>query len=163
MSVQRSMVNYTNYNKLKKVALMVIAHTSTSEEIGILRKVFEKYGAKKDGQLSHDEFQVAMADCGFSPEHSQEIFYAVDLDGSGKIRHAEFLAATIEANGAICEERLAEAFHRVDADDSGFASKENPQDTLGADFPQSEIDSIVSVVKHTEVLHESSSRGIIKT
>ena len=32
-----------------------------------------------------------------------------DLDGSGRIRYTEFLAATIEAQGAISEERLAEA------------------------------------------------------
>ena len=42
-----------------------------------------------------------------------------DLDGSGRIRYTEFLAATIEAQGVISEERLAEAFDRLDSDDSG--------------------------------------------
>ena len=36
------------------------------------------------------------------------------MDGSGKIRYTEFLAATIEARGAISEIRLAEAFDRLD-------------------------------------------------
>jgi calcium-dependent protein kinase len=56
------------------------------------------------------------------------------------------LAATIEAHGAISEERLAEAFDRIDADDSGFISAENLKEILGNDFPQEEIDAIVSVV-----------------
>ena len=50
------------------------------------------------------------------------IFEGVDLDGSGKIRYTEFLAATIEVHGAIDEERLAEAFDRIDCDDSGYIS-----------------------------------------
>ena len=65
------------------------------------------------------------------------------MDGTGKIRYTEFLAATIEAQGAISEERLAEAFDRIDADDSGYISKANLRSLLGDEFPQSEIDAII--------------------
>jgi len=70
-----------------------------------------------------------------------------DLDGSGKIRYTEFLAATIEAQGAISEERLAEAFDRLDSDDSGFISPENLIEILGPDFPREEIDEIIAESK----------------
>jgi calcium-dependent protein kinase len=76
-SAKQSILNFTNYNKLKRVALMVIAHKSTSDEIGILRKIFEKYDTSRDGCLDMDEFQAAIADCGFSSEHAQSIFDAV--------------------------------------------------------------------------------------
>jgi hypothetical protein len=66
-----------------------------------------------------------------------------DLDGTGKIRYTEFLAATIEAHGVISEEKLAEAFDRLDADDSGFISAENLAEMLGNDFPKDEIQSIL--------------------
>lgn len=66
-----------------------------------------------------------------------------DLDGSGRIRYTEFLAATIEAQGAISEERLAEAFDRLDSDDSGYISAENLVEMLGKDFPRDEIDAII--------------------
>lgn len=66
-----------------------------------------------------------------------------DLDGSGKIRYTEFLAATIEARGAIGEERIAEAFDRLDSDDSGYISAENLRELLGSDLPESEIDDIL--------------------
>jgi hypothetical protein len=65
------------------------------------------------------------------------------LDGSGRIRYTEFLAATIEAQGAISEERLAEAFDRLDSDDSGYISAENLAEILGEDFPREEIDEII--------------------
>lgn len=65
------------------------------------------------------------------------------MDGSGRIRYTEFLAATIEAQGAISEERLAEAFDRLDSDDSGYISPQNLADMLGQDFPAEEINSII--------------------
>jgi len=37
---QKSLMKFANYSKLKKVALMVIAHKSTTDEIGILRYVY---------------------------------------------------------------------------------------------------------------------------
>lgn len=65
------------------------------------------------------------------------------MDGSGRIRYTEFLAATIEARGAISEERLAEAFDRIDCDDSGYISAQNLAEMLGKDFPADEINSII--------------------
>ena len=65
------------------------------------------------------------------------------MDGSGRIRYTEFLAATIEAQGAISEERLAEAFDRIDSDDSGYIDAANLAEMLGHDFPKEEIDSII--------------------
>lgn len=74
-------------------------------------------------------------------------FLLQDLDGTGEIRYTEFLAATIEAQGAISEERLAEAFDRLDSDDSGYISAENLKEILGPDFPAEEIDTILKEAK----------------
>jgi serine/threonine protein kinase len=74
---QQSLVKYAGYSKLKRVALMVIAHKSTSQEIGILRKIFQKYDTKRDGQLSFEEFKAAIAESGISESKHQEIFDAV--------------------------------------------------------------------------------------
>merc|ERR1712161_106224 len=116
-----SMTRYAGYTKLKKMAMMVVAHRSTCEEIGILRKVFQKYstGRGSNGQITYEGFCKAWKESGFPQEDTKSIFAACDLDGSGRIRYTEFLAATIEAQGDISEERLAEAFDRFDKDDSG--------------------------------------------
>jgi len=68
------------------------------------------------------------------------------LDGTGEIKYTEFLAATIEAQGALSEERLAEAFDRIDSDDSGYISADNLLELLGDDFPKEEIDAIIKEV-----------------
>ena len=98
---------------------MVIAHKSTSEDIGILRKVFQQYDKDGSGHLNFDDFKAAMEDVGFSDDDYRTIFDAIDMDGSGFIRYTEFLAATIEATGAISEARLADAFTRMDHHETG--------------------------------------------
>jgi len=45
-----------------------------------------------------------------------------DVNGTGVIDYTEFLAASLECQGRIEKERLAEAFDRFDADHTGFIS-----------------------------------------
>lgn len=170
---QESIVRFADYSKLRKVALMVVAHKSTTTEIGILRKVFQEYDTTRDGKLNYEEFKAAITKAGYTEDEHRKIFDAVvrvqnrklggfclkifsqrfiiyllqDLDGTGEIRYTEFLAATIEAQGAISEERLAEAFDRLDSDDSGYISAENLKEILGPDFPAEEIDIILKEAK----------------
>ena len=47
-----------------------------------------------------------------------------DVNGNGHIDYTEFLAATIETQGKIEEERLADAFNRFDQDETGFINKD---------------------------------------
>jgi hypothetical protein len=56
---------------------MVVAHKSSSEEIGILRKVFEKYDSRRDGSISYEEFCEALRDFGHTDEALQDMFEAV--------------------------------------------------------------------------------------
>ena len=56
---------------------MVIAHKSTSEEIGILRKLFQEYDADRNGVLSFDEFIAAMQSQGYPDDELEEMFDAV--------------------------------------------------------------------------------------
>lgn len=138
-----SMLRYAGYPKLKKMALMVVAHKSSSEEIGILRKLFKKYDSRHDGSIWFEEFCEAMSGYGHSNEELRSIFDAMDLSGSGSIRYTEFVASTIEAHGTISEARLAEAFDRLDCDDSGYITSDNLMEILGQDVPRDEIDAII--------------------
>lgn len=52
------------------------------------------------------------------------------------------LAATIEAHGSIDEERIAEAFDRLDCDDSGYITIDNLKDFLGG-ISQEYLDAII--------------------
>jgi hypothetical protein len=57
--------------------------------------------------------------------------------------YTEFLAATIEAHGHIEEARIAEAFDRLDSDDSGFISRKNLREVLGKGCTAEQIDAIM--------------------
>jgi Ca2+-binding EF-hand superfamily protein len=59
---------------------MVVAHKSSSEEIGILRKLFQKYDSRRDGVISYEEFCGALADSGQSKEDLRDMFEAVVSD-----------------------------------------------------------------------------------
>lgn len=76
-SARTSMLRYAGYNKLKKMALMVVAHKSSSEEIGILRKVFQRYDSRRDGSISFEEFCEAMKGFGHSAADLETMFDAV--------------------------------------------------------------------------------------
>ena len=77
-SARKSMTRYAGYTKLKKMALMVVAHRSTCEEIGILRKVFQKYASNNNnGCISYEEFRDAWKESGLPPEDTKSVFDAV--------------------------------------------------------------------------------------
>ncbi len=56
---------------------MVVAHKSSSEEIGILRKVFQKYDKKRDGSIGFDDFSTALEEFGHTDDDLKEMFEAV--------------------------------------------------------------------------------------
>ena len=64
-------------------------------------------------------------------------------------QHARTHTHDMHTQTAISEERLAEAFDRIDADDSGYISAANLRELLGADFPKEEIDAIIKEADQT--------------
>lgn len=151
-TVASNIKKFASYCRLQQLALMVVAHKSSSAEIGILRKVFQQHDTDGNGVLDYEEFKAALQLLGHKDEDYQEIFDSVDLDGTGVIRYTEFLAA---AQGDVSEERLAEAFDRLDSDDSGYISAENLIDILGHDISPSEIDAILKEVSQNGMVSYS--------
>lgn len=70
--------------------------------------------------------------------------FSQDTNKNGRINYTEFLAATIEAYGNISEDRIAEAFDRMDADDTGYISKKDLKEVLGDSYSQADIDAIMA-------------------
>ena len=132
--IKESLLRYSKYSKLKKLALMVVAHKSTSAEIGGLRDAFQKFDLSQNGTVCLEEFKEMMSNSGMSDEEIESLFRSIDLDGSKLIHFTEFLAATLEARGVIVEQRLAEAFDRIDSDDSGYITKDNLKEFMQNGF-----------------------------
>lgn len=108
-TVQASIQAFSSYKTLKKLALLVVAYKSTNEEIGFLRKMFSKFDATNDGEISYEEFRAALLEnYDYTDEEMQDMFDGIDIDGTGNVHYMEFLAATIEAHGSIDEERFVD-------------------------------------------------------
>ncbi|KAI2489558.1 serine/threonine kinase [Fragilaria crotonensis] len=111
-SVQASIENFANHSRLKKLALMVIAHRSTNDEIGFIRRMFKKYDDNQ-GYFTLEGFKNALCDYLYTDDEIERIFRGMDIDGSGTVHYFEFLAASMEAHGFINEQQLADAFDRI--------------------------------------------------
>jgi calcium-dependent protein kinase len=143
-SIQAAIHSFAGYGQLKKLALMVIAYKSTSEEIGFLRKMFNRFDKLKDGEISLAEFKESFSEhYDYTDEELQKLFEGIDIDGTGSVHYSEFLASTIEAHGSIDEERLAEAFDRIDSDDTGYITTSNLKEFLGEDISDKYLTDII--------------------
>jgi len=141
--IDDSLVNYRQTSALKKLALNIIAHRSSIHEISELRKAFDALDIENDGTLNFEEFKQALKNSHYSDDMLEEIFSSIDTNQNGQINYTEFVAATIEAQGHIAEDRIAEAFDRLDCDDTGYISRENLKEILGESYTKEDVDAIM--------------------
>lgn len=76
-SVDDSLMHYKQTSQLKKLALTVIAHRSTTKEITELRKVFESMDTERNGVITFEEFKAALEKMEYSEEELNEIFSSI--------------------------------------------------------------------------------------
>jgi len=141
--VEDNLVRYRHTSVLKRVALNVIARKSTAKEIRMMRNAFDQFDSMNDGIVTYKEFKLALKESNYSEKDLEEVFESIDVNSNGFIVYTEFLAATIEAKGAIEEERIAEAFDRMDTDSSGYISQDNLRQLLGDEYSKEDIESII--------------------
>jgi calcium-dependent protein kinase len=142
--IQANIQAFADYSKLKRLALMVIAYKSTEEEIGVLKRIFSRFDRRQKGDLTLADFKATLTGYyQYTDEELEHMFNGIDIDGTGKVHYVEFLAATVESNGSIDEERLAEAFDRIDADSTGYITVSDLQDFLGPDIPEAYLNAVI--------------------
>jgi len=144
-SVGESIADYGDVGEFKKMALLLIAHKSSSDEIIELRKAFDAYDTSNDGMICMSEFKAAMdSSDNYTEAEVENIFETLDTGNDGQIYYTEFLAATLEAHGRIVEETLADAFDRMDSDDTGYISLNNLREFLGKDCCEEKVQRVMS-------------------
>ncbi|KAL6285328.1 hypothetical protein ACE6H2_009718 [Prunus campanulata] len=113
---------FSAMNKLKKMALRVIAERLSEEEIGGLKELFKMIDADDSGSITFDELKEGLRKVGSELMESEikDLMEAADIDNSGTIDYGEFLAATVHLNKLEREENLLSAFSFFDKDGSGF-------------------------------------------
>ena len=117
----------------------------SENEIDDLKQAFVAFDSQQNGTVSLTEFRLVMKRTGQLSDHEIENLFAdLDLDGSGLIKYSEFLAAAVSESICMQEDKIVEAFHRLDTDHSGFISKDNLREILGDDLDDAALDRLIA-------------------
>ncbi|XP_061360839.1 calcium-dependent protein kinase 1-like isoform X2 [Gastrolobium bilobum] len=120
---------FSAMNKLKKMALRVIAENLSEEEIAGLKEMFKTIDTDNSGQITFEELKVGMKRFGANLSESEiyDLMQAADVDNSGTIDYGEFIAATLHLNKVDREDHLVAAFSYFDKDGSGYITQDELQ------------------------------------
>ncbi|KAK2971316.1 hypothetical protein RJ640_001342 [Escallonia rubra] len=123
------MKQFSAMNKLKKMALRVIADNLSEEEIAGLKQMFKMIDTDNSGQITFDELKAGMKRVGTTLKESEiyDLMQAADIDNSGTIDYGEFIAATLHLNKIEREDQLFAAFSYFDKDGSGYITQDELQ------------------------------------
>ncbi|KAL3821047.1 hypothetical protein ACJIZ3_006952 [Penstemon smallii] len=121
-AVLSRMKQFRAMNKLKKLALKVIAENLSSEEIQGLKAMFTNIDTDNNGTITYEELQTGLARLGsqLTEDEVRQLMDAADVDGNGTIDYIEFVTATMHRHRLERGEHLYKAFQYFDKDSSGF-------------------------------------------
>ncbi|EYU17566.1 hypothetical protein ABFS82_03G074800 [Erythranthe guttata] len=120
------MKQFRAMNKLKKLALKVIAENMSEEEIKGLRQMFNNMDTDGSGTITYEELRTGLSKLGskLSESEIQQLMEAADVDKNGTIDYIEFITATMHRHRLDKEENLYKAFQYFDKDNSGFITRD---------------------------------------
>uniref|UniRef100_A0A1D1YLK3 non-specific serine/threonine protein kinase n=1 Tax=Anthurium amnicola TaxID=1678845 RepID=A0A1D1YLK3_9ARAE len=132
IAVLTRMKQFRAMNKLKKVALKVIAEHLSEEEIIGLKEMFKAIDTDNSGTVTFEELKTGLRKLGskLSETEVRQLMEAADVDGNGTIDYIEFITATMHMNKLEREDHLYMAFEYFDQDKSGYITKEELEQAL---------------------------------
>ncbi len=143
-SIIDSIHRFSTYSRLKKLALMIVAHNQSQEKLKELQDAFLAMDKDHSGTLSLKEFREMLERRGMADvQEIDAIFNGVDQDREGEIRYIEFLAATVELTGEFSMEQLSNAFDHLDVDKTGKITREDLVQLLGSELSSEEVDEVI--------------------
>jgi len=130
--VQSRLKHFSAMNKLKKIAIRVIAESLSEEEIAGLKEMFKMMDTDNSGSISYEELKAGLTKVGsnLKEEDVRHLMEAADVDGNGTIDYGEFLAATLHLNKIERDENMFAAFSYLDKDNSGYLTIDELQHAL---------------------------------
>ncbi|KAL7188999.1 hypothetical protein ACSBR1_038796 [Camellia fascicularis] len=132
IAVLTRMKQFRAMNKLKKVALKVIAENLSEEEIVGLKEMFKSMDTDNSGTITFEELKAGLPKLGTKLSESEvmQLMEAADVDGNGTIDYIEFITATMHMNRMEREDHLYTAFEYFDKDKSGYITMEELEHAL---------------------------------
>ncbi|KAJ4972059.1 hypothetical protein NE237_005158 [Protea cynaroides] len=128
-AVLSQLKHFSAMNKLKKMAVRVIADSLSEDEIAGLKQMFKMIDTDNSGQITFEELKVGLKRTGANLKESEiyDLMQAADVDNSGTIDYGEFIAATLHLNKIEREDHLFAAFSYFDKDGSGYITQDELQ------------------------------------
>ncbi|XP_057754958.1 calcium-dependent protein kinase 2-like [Arachis stenosperma] len=125
-AVLSRMKQFRAMNKLKKLALKVIAESLSEEEIKGLKAMFANMDTDNSGTITYEELKTGLARIGsrLSEAEVKQLMDAADVDGNGSIDYIEFISATMHRHRLERDEQLYKAFQYFDKDGSGYITRD---------------------------------------
>ncbi|KAF0926739.1 hypothetical protein E2562_027169 [Oryza meyeriana var. granulata] len=126
------MKQFRAMNKLKKVALKVVAENLSEEEIVGLKEMFKSLDTDNSGTITLEELRAGLPKLGtkISESELRQLMEAADVDGNGSIDYVEFISATMHMNRLEKEDHIYKAFEYFDKDHSGFITVDELEEAL---------------------------------
>lgn len=145
------MKQFRAMNKLKKVALKVIAESLSEEEIRGLKEMFKSMDTDNSGTVTFEELKGGLARFGskISESEVRQLMDAADVDGNGTIDYLEFITATMHMNRMDREDHLYTAFQFFDKDSSGYITKEELEQAL-KDYGMGDQETIKDIIAEVD-------------
>ncbi|XP_062226422.1 calcium-dependent protein kinase 12-like isoform X1 [Phragmites australis] len=150
-AVLSRMKQFKAMNKLKQLALKVIAENLSPEEIKGLKQMFNNMDTDKSGTITVEELKEGLTKLGakISEAEVQKLMEAVDVDKSGSIDYAEFLTAMMNKHKLEKEEDLLCAFQHFDKDNSGYITRDELEQAM-AEYGMGDEASIKEVLDEVD-------------
>ncbi|XP_011003085.1 PREDICTED: calcium-dependent protein kinase 29-like isoform X2 [Populus euphratica] len=120
------MKQFRAMNKLKKLALKVIAENLSEEEIKGLRQMFNNMDTDRSGTITYEELKSGLSRLGskLTEVEIKQLMDGADVDNSGTIDYVEFITATMHRHRLEKEENLYKAFQYFDKDNNGYITRD---------------------------------------
>lgn len=131
-AVLSRMKQFRAMNKLKKLALKVIAENLSADEIQGLKAMFQNMDTDKSGTITYEELKTGLARLGskLTEAEVKQLMEAADVDGNGTIDYIEFITATMHKHKLEREDNLYKAFLYFDKDGSGFITTDELESAM---------------------------------
>ncbi|XP_047983025.1 calcium-dependent protein kinase 20-like [Salvia hispanica] len=120
---------FSAMNKIKKIAIRVIAESLSEEEIAGLKEMFKMIDVDNSGHITLEELKKGLSRVGANLKDSEieNLMQAADFDNSGTIDYREFVAAMLHLNKVQKEDHIHAAFSYFDKDGSGYITRDELQ------------------------------------
>lgn len=150
-AVLSRMKQFRAMNKLKKLALKVIAENLSEEEIKGLKAMFTNMDTDKSGTITYEELKSGLARLGskLSEAEVKQLMDAADVDGNGTIDYIEFITATMHRHKLERDEHLYKAFQYFDKDGSGFITRDELESAM-KEYGMGDEESIREVISEVD-------------